>query len=326
MLFVENNNTDPYQNHALEEWLMDSVDEDCFMLWRNDKAILLGKNQNAYSEINMPYASEQGIKIVRRITGGGTVFTDEGNIMFTFISCNGRKDFSNFIRFTEPVLKALRSMGIPAEFSGRNDLTINGKKFSGNAQCRYKEKLLHHGTLMYDANTEELAKALNVRDIKLSGKGVSSVKSRVTNISEYMETKMDIEAFRKSLLGAIKEEVSDAREFQLSREQWQEVRERSLVKHAAKEWIYGQNPKFDIRRETKLSGGIVEVFLDIEKGKIANTRVYGDFFGEGNLSVIEQGLKGVLYEEKAIRAALSLYPVQTYFGRITEEELVAAFI
>jgi len=326
MLFVENHNTDPYQNHALEEWLMDSVDEDCFMLWRNDKAILLGKNQNAYSEINMPYASEQGIKIVRRITGGGTVFTDEGNIMFTFISCNGRKEFSDFLRFTEPIIKALRGMGIPAEFSGRNDLTIKGKKFSGNAQCRYKEKLLHHGTLMYEANTEEMAKALNVREIKLNSKGVSSVKSRVTNISEHMAEKMDIEVFRHCLFCAVKAEIADAREFKLSREQWQDVSERSLIKHATKEWIYGQNPKFDIRRETKLFGGIIEVFLDIEKGKIANIRIYGDFFGDGNLDVIEQGLKGVYYEEDAIRRALSLYPVQTYFGKIKEEELVTAFI
>ena len=326
MLFVENNNTDPYQNHALEEWLMDSTEEDCFMLWRNDKAILLGKNQNAYSEINMPYAMEQGIKIVRRITGGGTVFTDEGNIMFTFISCNGRKDFSDFLGFTDPILKALKSLGIPAEFSGRNDLTIKGKKFSGNAQCRYKEKLLHHGTLMYEANTDELEKALNVREIKLKSKGVSSVKSRVTNISEHMDVKMKIEEFRHFLFHAVKREMPDARDYKLSREQWQEVKERSLMKHAAKEWIYGQNPKFDLRKETKFSGGIVEVFLDIEKGKIANTRIYGDFFGDGDPHVIEQGLKGILYEEKAIRRALSRYPVQMYFGKISAEELVSAFI
>lgn len=326
MLFVENNNRDPYQNHALEEWLMDNAEEDCFMLWRNEKAILLGKNQNAYSEINMPYAAEQGIKIVRRITGGGTVFTDEGNVMFTFISCNGRKDFSDFKRFTEPILQALRRMGVPAEFTGRNDLTIEGRKFSGNAQCRYRDKLLHHGTLMYTANTEELAKALNVRPIKLKSKGVSSVKSRVTNISNYLEVTPEIEEFRRLLFQMVMEETPGAELFRLTPEQWKEVKLRSLEKHATKEWIYGYNPVFDIHKETKLSGGIVEVFLNTKKGRICDAKIYGDFFGEGEVCDIEQELRGVLYEEESIREAIAKYPVQRYFGKIGNDELVTAFI
>ncbi len=326
MLFVENNNRDPYQNHALEEWLMDHVVQDCFMLWRNEKAILLGRNQNAYSEINMPYAMENGIKIVRRITGGGTVFTDEGNVMFTFISCNGRKDFSDFLMFTKPVLHALHRMGIPAEFTGRNDLTIDGKKFSGNAQCRYKDKLLHHGTLMYEANTEELAKALNVREIKLKSKGVSSVKSRVTNISDYLTVKMDIEEFRRKMFYMVMEETPGAEFFRLTPIQWQEVRQRALVGHATKEWIYGSNPSFDIRRETKLTGGIVEVFLNIEKGKISEARIYGDFFGDGDIREVEQHLSGVFYEKEAIRNALAEFAAGTYFGAIGSEELTTAFI
>lgn len=326
MLFVENNNKDPYQNHALEEWLMDHCDQDCFMLWRNEKAILLGKNQNAYSEINMPYAREKGIKIVRRITGGGTVFTDEGNVMFTFISVSGQKDFSNFRRFTGPILRALRRMGVPAEFTGRNDLTIEGKKFSGNAQCRYRGKLLHHGTLMYTANTEELAKALNVREIKLKSKGVTSVKSRVTNISNYLETVPDIETFRQTVFKMVREETSDARLFRLTPEQWQEVKERSLTGHADKEWIYGSCPAFDIRKETKLSGGIVEVHLNVGKGRITAVKIYGDFFGTGDLADVEKGLAGVLYEQEAVRDALLKFPPGTYFGNMDHEELVAAFI
>lgn len=326
MLFVENNNTDPYQNHALEEWLMDAMDQDCFMLWRNEKAILLGRNQNAYSEINMPYAQANEIKIVRRITGGGTVFTDEGNIMFTFISCRGRQDFSDFRHFTDPILGALRQMGIPAEFTGRNDLTIEGRKFSGNAQCRYRDKVLHHGTLMYTANTQELEKALKVSAIKLKSKGVTSVRSRVTNISSYLNEPVEIEDFRRQLFTIVMENTADARHYRLTADEWREVKARSLERHAAKEWIYGSNPAFDIRKETKFGGGIVQVCLNVRKGMISEAKIYGDFFGDGDISEIERGLAGVLYEPEAVTQALAGFPAGLYFGKIGQEELVSAFI
>lgn len=326
MLFVENNNMDPYQNHGLEEWLMDELEEDCFMLWRNEKSILLGRNQNAYSEINMSYAKEHGIKIVRRITGGGTVFTDEGNIMFTFISCEGKKNFTDFKRFAKPILTALQKMGIPAEFSGRNDLTIEGKKFSGNAQCSYRGKLLHHGTIMFDANTEELAKALNVREIKLKSKGVASVKSRVTNISTYLKEGMDIEQFRRRLLQMVMEETADAKVYKLNAEQWMEVKDRACKKHGRKEWIYGFQPSFDIHKETKFHGGIVEVFINVVKSRIKDIKIYGDFFSDGDILEIEEGLKGVLYEDQEIQHVLGKFPVEKYFGQILRDELVTALI
>lgn len=326
MLFVENNNTDPYQNHALEEWLMDHLEEECFMLWRNQKAILLGRNQNAYSEINMPYALAHQIKIVRRITGGGTVFTDRGNIMFTFISKHGSRDFADFKRFTTPIVTVLCEMGIPARFSGRNDLLAGDRKISGNAQCRYKDKLLHHGTLMYDADVEELAKALNVKEIKLRSKGVTSVKSRVGNLADYLPVKLDIEEFREQLFQQVFEQMPDSRLYRLSDTQWDEVRNRSLEKHATKEWIYGKNPVFDIKKETRLSGGIVEVYLNIEKGKITDLQIYGDFFSNGEMNEVEAALKGVLYERDALQTALERFSNNQYFGAMTAAELTAAFL
>lgn len=326
MLFVENNNQDPYQNHALEEWLMDNVDEDCFMLWCNEKAVLLGKNQNAYSEINMEYAAEKNIKIVRRISGGGTVFTGEGIVMFTFISGSGRKDYADFQRFTRPILRALKRMGVSAEFSGRNDLTIEGKKFSGNAQCRYKDKLLHHGTLLYRANINELAEVLKVSEIKLRSKGISSVRSRVTNISDYLAETTDTETFRRQLFQMVMEETPDAEAFALSAGQWEEVRLRSLSSHATKAWIYGSNPAFEIRKETKLSAGILEVFLNVRKGSISEIKIYGDFFGDGDIRDVEKVLSGVLYEKSSIGQALHSLPLDDYFSRIGADELITAFI
>lgn len=326
MLFVENNNTDPYCNHALEEWLMDHTDEDCFVLWRNQRAILLGKNQNAYNEIDLEYAKAHNIKIVRRITGGGTVFTDEGNVMFTFISNDGRKDFADFQKFTVPIIAALNALGIPAEFSGRNDLTIDGKKFCGNAQCRYKDKVLHHGTLMYNADTSELARALKVREIKLRSKGVSSVQSRVTNISDYMENPMEIEEFRSFVFHHVMEHQEGAHFMRLTPAQWEEVRMKALEKHATDAWIYGKFPQFDIYKETKLPGGIVEVYFNLTENRISKAEIYGDFFSIGDIGDVEKALLGTEYREEPVKQAMMQLDIDTYFKNISVDELVTAMV
>lgn len=326
MLFVENLNRNPHRNHGLEEWLMDNYEEDCFMLWRNETAILLGRHQNAYNELDIEYAREKGIEIVRRISGGGAVFTDPGNIMFTYISCNGQDDFADFQKFTAPVIKGLRSLGLPVVFTGRNDMEIHGQKFSGNAQCRYKNKVLHHGTLMYNADVTELAKALRVRPIKLKAKGVTSVKSRVTNLADHMEHPMDIEEFRSYLMNFVKQEMPDAKELVLTEKQWEEVAQRSKEKYETKEWIYGNAPRFDIQKETKLAGGLIDMFLDIRKGKISKAKIYGDFFSDGEVQDVEKALIGVLYEKDAIREVLRTLPVEYYFKNIQGEELLTAII
>lgn len=324
MLFVENNNTDPYRNHALEEWLMDNLDEDCFMLWRNQKAILLGKNQNAHREIDLPYARQHGIKIVRRITGGGTVFTDAGNIMFTFISCDDKHDYLDFQKFTRPILQALQALGVPAEFTGRNDLVIDGRKFSGNAQCRYGSKVLHHGTLMYQADTGELARVLRVRPSKLESKGVASVRSRVTNISQHMWQPMEIEAFRAYLFNYVKEAVADARLYRLTPEEWAAVAQKAGEKHATDQWIYGDEPQYNTYREAKLPGGLLEIYLDIQDGVIRGVRIMGDFFSGRGVQEIENALLGTPYTRDAVRECVSRFDVGSYFYSTSAEELAAA--
>lgn len=325
MIFVENLNTNPYMNHALEEWLMDNLDDDCFMLWRNQTAILLGKNQNAYREVNLNYARNMNFKIVRRITGGGTVFTDSGNIMFTYISNDVKNGYNNFKKFAHPILKALHSLGIPAEFSGRNDLIINGKKFCGNAQCRYKEKVLHHGTLMYQASTSQLAKALNVRKVKLHSKGVESVKSRVTNISEYMKEPMDIEEFRSYVYNHVLKNTPDSFEYKLSEEQWDQVREISK-NHENPTWIYGKNPEYNTVKEIKLPAGLVETYLDVKNGIIERACIMGDFFSDGELEDIENALIGVPYTEDDIKYVIGKFSVHEYMHNINDQELVHALI
>lgn len=322
MLFVRNDNTDPYKNHGLEEWLMQTQNEDCFMLWRNDKAILLGRNQNVHSEINMPYADEHNIKIVRRITGGGTVFTDDGNIMFTFISCDTQSS-RDFKKFALPIMKALQNMGVPVEFSGRNDLTINGLKFCGNAQCSFGNKVLHHGTIMYKANIAELANALRVSELKLREKGVASVKSRVTNVCEYINQTMDIESFRRTLFNDVMRHTADAKLFTLTDAQWQEVSEIAKTKYASKSWIYGKSPQFNVRHENKFAGGIIQVFLEIDENKIIKqAAIFGDFFGDKNIKDITDALTGENYNQTHISNILDKFDTSQYFGNIKKEELL----
>ena len=191
MLCIYNKNTNPYFNLACEEYILKEFNEECFMLWRNSPCIVVGKNQNTLSEINKDYVDKNNITIVRRLSGGGAVFHDLGNINFTFIS-NQKETFNDFKRFTVPIIDALKQLNVNAEFSGRNDLTIDGKKFSGNAQYCYKNRVLHHGTLLFSANVKDISQSLNVKEKKFEGKAVKSVKSRVTNISSHLKSPMKV--------------------------------------------------------------------------------------------------------------------------------------
>ena len=195
MLLIYNEKTNPYFNLAMEEYFLKNTNEDLFLLWRNESAIVVGKNQNTLSEINYEYIKEHDIKVVRRQSGGGAVFHDLGNLCFTFIACNNNS-FSDFKRFTMPIVEALKGLGINAEFSGRNDLLIDGQKFSGNAQYNYQNKVMHHGTLLFSSEINDVSAALKVKPIKFEGKSVKSVKSRVTNISEHLKQPMTVLEFK----------------------------------------------------------------------------------------------------------------------------------
>ncbi|MBR4256441.1 MAG: lipoate--protein ligase family protein, partial [Clostridia bacterium] len=186
MKIYKNEITDPYFNLASEQYLLDTEEDDVFMLWRNRPSVIIGRNQNAYAEINRGFVTDNDIAVVRRLTGGGAVFHDLGNINFTFITKKGGADALDFARFCQPVIDALRALGVPAELSGRNDMTADGRKFSGNAQCVYNGRVMHHGTLLFDADMNSMAGALNVDPEKMKSKGVKSVRARVCNLREFL--------------------------------------------------------------------------------------------------------------------------------------------
>lgn len=277
-----------------------------------DPCISVGKNQNTISEINSDYVRKNSIPIVRRQSGGGAVFHDLGNLNFTFISCNNNS-FSDFKRFTQPIIDLLKTLGINAEFSGRNDLLIDGKKFSGNAQYNYKNKVIHHGTLLFSSQISNLSNALKVKPIKLESKGIKSVKSRVTNISEHLDKPMNISEFRDLVMNYVFSLNSNNSYFNLTEKDIENVNKLSKEKYSTWEWNFGNSPNYSLVNELRYIGGTLEFHLNVSKGFITDIKFFGDFFGKKDISNVEDLLIGVKHEEESLKEKLNNINIDDYF-------------
>lgn len=321
MLCIYNKNTNPYFNLACEEYILKEFNEECFMLWRNSPCIVVGKNQNTLSEINKDYVNKNNITVVRRLSGGGAVFHDLGNINFTFIS-NQKESFNNFKRFTVPIIGALKQLDINAEFSGRNDLTIDGKKFSGNAQYCYKNRVLHHGTLLFSANVKDISQSLNVKEKKFEGKAVKSVKSRITNISSHLKSPMEVEEFIEFLMDYVVNSDEKSKLYTLTAEDIKNINKLVDEKYNTWEWNFGSSPKYSYKNEMKYAGGLIEFNCNVEKGLIKEVKFFGDFFGIYDISDIEMALKGTKYTENDVRNTLSKFNIENYFSNISLEQIL----
>lgn len=312
MLLINNTSTNAYFNLAMEEYFLKNTTEDVFMLWRNESAIIVGKNQNTLSEINYEYVKENNIKVVRRQSGGGAVFHDLGNINFTFISCNDNS-FSDFKRFTMPIIESLENLNIHAEFSGRNDLLIDNQKFSGNAQYNYKNKVMHHGTLLFSSQINDLSSALKVKPSKFEGKGVKSVKSRVTNISNHLKESMTVLEFKDYLMNFINNKDENNYFYELSDHDINEINKLVDEKYSTWHWNFGHSPKYSLNNEVKYPGGNIEFSLNVDKGIINEIKFFGDFFGKKDVSNIEDLLKNVKHNESSIKSTLNNIDINDYF-------------
>jgi len=322
MLYIYNKNTNPYFNLAAEEYVLKEFQEECFMLWRNEPSIIVGKNQNTLAEINLDYVRQHKIPVVRRLSGGGAVFHDLGNLNFTFIVNEDVSSFSDFKRFTQPIIDVLRKLSVNAEFSGRNDITIDGKKISGNAQYYYKNRILHHGTLLFSSSITDLSAALKVRPVKFEDKGVKSVSKRVTNISEHLKEPITIEQFIDLIMNHIREQTGESEMYEFTQEDIQKIEKLVREKYSTWEWNFGTSPDYKFKNEKKFAGGTVEVNLNVEKGIIKDIKIYGDFFGKYDVSEVENLLKGVKHSEEEIRKVLSNIDINDYFANITVDNLI----
>ncbi|MBC2020068.1 lipoate--protein ligase [Listeria booriae] len=327
MYFIDNKNVkDPTINLAVEEFILTELDldEPVLLFYINQPSIIIGRNQNTIEEINTEYVAKNNIKVVRRLSGGGAVYHDEGNLNFSFITKDDGDSFHNFAKFTQPIVEALKKQGVNAELKGRNDLLIDGFKVSGNAQFATKGKMFSHGTLMLDLNLDNVVASLKVRKDKIESKGIKSVRSRVANISEFMEQKMTTEAFRDLLLLDLfdVENVKDVKEYVLTEADWEKIHAISEKRYNNWDWNYGKSPKFNLERTKRFPVGGIDVRLDVVKSVIADVKIFGDFFGVGDVTEIEDKLRGVNYDRKAIEAALQGVDIKHYFGNITLENFL----
>lgn len=328
MLCIHNPSTEPYFNQAVEEYLLKNKADNIFMLWQNDNAIIVGKHQNTLAEINLETVNTKNIKVVRRLTGGGAVFHDMGNLNFTFIMNYGdAQPEIDFKKYTRPIIDILFELGIKAEFSGRNDILIDGKKFSGNAEHIFhqKKRVLHHGTLLFASEIADLSAALKVNPLKFEDKAVKSVRSRVTNISEHLREPITVESFRDKIMQHITKIYPDAQPYTLSQEDKAGIQSLADEKYSQWEWNFGYSPKYAFQKGIKTPGGHLEVHLDVDKGEIKAIKIYGDFFAKKDIEEVEAFLVGKQHREEEVLQALRSIQSSDYFNNISEEELVSAF-
>ncbi|MBQ6265629.1 MAG: lipoate--protein ligase [Clostridia bacterium] len=301
MKLILNKSTDPYFNLALEEYLLCRRDENFFMLWRNGKSVIVGLNQNTAAEINAPFVRENGIAVARRLTGGGAVFHDSGNINYTFIE-NGTEYMNDYAHFSAPVISALKKTGVDACLSGRNDLLACGKKISGAAQCVKNGRTLHHGTLLYSADLSLLSGALNVSAVKIESKGIKSVRSRVLNIADIIDAPADVTGFMSAFFDEIKE-ATGGEIYTLSPAETEEVAALADEKYRTDDWNYGGKRDFNLQHKKRLPSGCYDANLRIENGVVTQFRLYGDYFSNGDISVLENAVTGVKYDYESIVSA-----------------------
>lgn len=326
MKYITNLSNDAHYNLAFEEYCFKNLpqDDDYVFLWINGPAIIVGKNQNTIEEINNDYVRENEIQIVRRITGGGAVYHDLGNLNYSIFTNSVGQEKIDFGQINIPILKSLEKFGIKAELTGRNDLTLDGKKISGIAQSVWKKRILNHGTILFDTDLSVLSKALNVKADKIESKGVKSVKSRVTNIKPYLDNDVDILEFKGMLLKFIFQyHNADMEEYTLTQEQLEGINELYETKYKTWEWNYGESPDFGYKNYKRLPSGSIEVRLEIKNGIIEESKIFGDFFGTKDVSELESSLNGSKYDKDVIKERLESLNIKEYFGNIENEDFIS---
>ncbi|MBN3348475.1 lipoate--protein ligase [Clostridium botulinum] len=329
MQFLVNKSTNPFFNLALEEYLLKNVDikEDYFILWQNEPTIVIGKHQNTLKEINMNFVQDNNINVVRRNSGGGAVYHDLGNINFTFITKYDEKHLLDFKTFTNPVVYSLGKLNVKAELSGRNDILIDGRKISGNSQHIYKDRFLHHGTLLFNSELENLVKALNVDNDKILSKGIESIKSRVTNIKEHVKEDISMEKFKEILIENIFIwNKNSLKEYNLTNDHINDIEKLMEEKYMTWQWNYGYSPEFNYRNSKRFQGGKLEVLLNIVEGHINECKIYGDFLGLMDVSEIEKRIIGIKYGEEYIDEFLREIDIKKYFGTLCFDEIKSCFV
>lgn len=318
--YIETGSLDPCFNLAFEQYILENkTSGDWLMLWQNANTIVIGMNQNTAEEINADFVKEHGITVVRRMTGGGAVYHDLGNLNYSFISDIGDKASLSIEQFSRPVCRALESLGLHATVSGRNDIIIDGRKVSGVAQRVYKNRILHHGTLLFRSDANMIAGSLNADPSKFESKSSKSVKTRVGNISDFLSEDMSFEQFREAIRHQLS--LDGAVVCTLTDDELAQIRKNADEKYRSWEWTYGRSPKYTFKNKARFAGGSIEVRLFVEHGMIKEASFAGDYMAVCDSSAAAEALAGVKLTREDVMSALAAVDMQSVFGGITAENI-----
>jgi lipoate---protein ligase len=328
MLFVDNRGvTDARINLALEEYVFrhKPADEDVLLFYVNERAIIIGRNQNTIEEIDSDVVAARGITVVRRVSGGGAVYHDAGNLNFSFMTPDVRQRFNRYDQFTRPVIDVLHDLGVPAELGGRNDILAGGRKISGNAQFAAPARMFSHGTLLLDSDLDAVTAALRPKPGKVESKGVKSIRSRVANISEFLHAPIDVLELRERIVERIFGTRDRTRipQIALTSADWSAVHALVADKYGTWAWNYGENPASNVQRARRFPIGEIDVRLDVKEGRIAGVRIFGDFMGREDVAALEARLLGLPYDRTDVEHALRDVEPADYFGDVPREDLLA---
>ena len=326
MFIIDSPSHDAYFNIALEEYLLYKYPtEDIFLLYINAPSIIVGKFQNTLAEINLDYVNAQQIKVVRRMSGGGAVYHDLGNLNFSFHTLLRSNDFMDFSKFTAPVIKVLNSLYVPAKLEGRNDLLVDGKKFSGNAKLAKNGKMIQHGTILFNSDMSVLGDALKMNPLKYVDKAIKSNRARVTNLIDYFPTEISTDDLKELLIEEMLENNVGAKIYQLTSEDLVGIADLIKEKYQTWDWNFGFSPKYNFKNAKKIPAGFIEVHLDVTKGIIEKIKIFGDFFASNPIEELESQFLGKKHELAEIERILASNDLTNYFGKVTLEEVLELF-
>lgn len=326
MIIIDSPSHDAYFNIASEEYLLSRFPkEEILLFYINAPSIIIGKFQNTLAEINLDYVKEHGIKVVRRLSGGGAVYHDLGNLNFSFHTKAEDKDFTDFETFTRPVVKLLNKLGVPAKLEGRNDLLVDGKKFSGNAKTIKNMKMIQHGTILIHSEMSVLADALKVNPLKFVDKAVKSNRARVTNLIDYLPEGTTTETFKRLFIEEIKQVNEQVEIYNFDEKDIRAIETLAAEKYSTWDWNFGASPDYNFKKANKVPAGFIEVHLDVHKGYIEKAKIFGDFFASNAIEELEEKLVGVKHEEEALKKVLQESDLKAFFGNVTLEEILDIF-